>query len=67
MLIGQLILNKERFLKLSYKELNPIFCFPPHKLMHSFSGFKKLKQYVYRLIYDEIKQEKKEANKLNSH
>ena len=66
-LIGQIILNKEKFLKLSYKELNPIFCFPPHKLMHTFSGFKKLKQHVYRLIYDEIKQEKKLTNKTNSH
>ena len=35
--------------------------------MHTFSGFKKLKQHVYRLIYDEIKQEKKLTNKTNSH
>ena len=66
-LIGQITLNKEKFLKLSYKELNPIFRFPPHKLMHTFSGFKKLKQYVYRLIYNDIKQQKKDAAKTNLH
>lgn len=66
-LTGQITLNKEKFLKLSYKELNPIFCFPPHKLMHTFSGFKKLKQYVYRLIYNDIKQQKKDATKTNSY
>ena len=47
--------NTNHELDLSFKEANPIFCFPNNKIEHSASGFIKLKQYVYHLAYLESK------------
>ncbi|MBR4485987.1 heavy-metal-associated domain-containing protein [bacterium] len=52
-------------LNLSFKDTNPIFCYPNNKIEHSASGFIKLKQYVYHLAYLEskiMKAEKEEKN-----
>ncbi len=54
--------NDGHTLDLSFKACNQIFCFPNNKLEHFLSGFTKLKQFVYHLVYLESKKSKLVVN-----